>query len=399
MRKLPEFDTSLFFSIDFINSTSLAKKAFRGNFLPEFPNILREIIEQIYILAKSCHLAEFTEHGLPHICSVVKRISDWGDNIGWLEIITPNEASALLLAAIIHDIGMLTQNKDDLRKSSFTPKDMQDTASWVRSSHCDRIWSIIERVIIKSHFSSIEQEIHNQLFIVSELARAHSLSPSEFQNELMLEQYGDYFPNPNLNRLYALSSIVAVADGLDEDAERCDTKTLIENKQGVTLNKAHWIRHSLINERIEIVRTQDNSTLVEIHWARIENGVDNDKMLTYYRCMKRQLQSITNYNIHLEAINACINTDDLRFDPDIPDDGSFDLSENIRNIADIGNWQQDRTLEQYLPEEIINTISFGYIDSSGINLDFYNDYKRNLICPHDEQVFLHMKQGEENVNS
>jgi hypothetical protein len=56
--------------------------------------------------------------------------------------------------------------------------------------------------------------------------------------------------------------MVAVADLLDEDSSRCDTKSLVDHRQGTLLNKAHWIRHGLTANRVlvegGVIRVQLN---------------------------------------------------------------------------------------------------------------------------------------------
>ena len=43
-----------------------------------------------------------------------------------------------------------------------------------------------------------------------------------------------------------------MADLLDEDSNRCDTRTLLHHRQGTLENFGHWIRHSLTHDRIVI---------------------------------------------------------------------------------------------------------------------------------------------------
>ncbi|MCE1245504.1 MAG: HD domain-containing protein, partial [Firmicutes bacterium] len=246
MTVLPNYNSPLIDSRDFILSTSLAKKALSESFLPGFTNILRDIIEEMYYLAKSCHLPEFTEHGLPHVCSVVKRISDWGDSVGWLEKLKDNEASILLLAAIVHDIGMLTQNKADLEEQNFSDYNTIDIPLWVRSTHSKRIFKILDRTIIQPRYN--QEMIRKGLKLVSEIARAHSVDQEQYENNLKINDLCSFF-KLDKQRQFALASIISVADLLDEDGERCDTKRLLENKHSTTISKAHWIRHTMTHRR------------------------------------------------------------------------------------------------------------------------------------------------------
>ena len=67
-RPLPDPDVSLRDARDFIVSTALARKALRCRW-NLFPVALHDLVEVIHRLVQSCHLPEFTDHGLPHLCS------------------------------------------------------------------------------------------------------------------------------------------------------------------------------------------------------------------------------------------------------------------------------------------------------------------------------------------
>lgn len=49
----------------------------KAPFPVDLSNFLRELIHGISRLSQSCHLPEFTDHGLSHLCSLVDRISRW----------------------------------------------------------------------------------------------------------------------------------------------------------------------------------------------------------------------------------------------------------------------------------------------------------------------------------
>ena len=97
MKEIPGFDVELAQSMNYILGSPLAKKAFVCPPFYNFTNILTEIIQGIDRLADNCHMPEFTNHALPHICSIVKRASEWGESDGWLEYTTSQEAGYLLI--------------------------------------------------------------------------------------------------------------------------------------------------------------------------------------------------------------------------------------------------------------------------------------------------------------
>ncbi len=114
MKDIPGFDIELAQATDYILGSPLAKKAFIQPPFCYFTNIVTEIIQWIDRLADNCHMPEFTNHALPHICSIVKRASEWGESDGWLNKISSQEAGYLLIALLIHDIGMLSQDEQDV---------------------------------------------------------------------------------------------------------------------------------------------------------------------------------------------------------------------------------------------------------------------------------------------
>src|SRR5207248_10095690 len=122
MRSLPDPDLSLRDASDFIFDSPLARRALED---PEPRNLavfLREVIQAIYKLTVSCHLPEFTDHGLGHLYSLVDRLSRWtiiGTEANPKAVVEhadfrPKEAAILLLATLLHDIGMLSQRPEDL---------------------------------------------------------------------------------------------------------------------------------------------------------------------------------------------------------------------------------------------------------------------------------------------
>ena len=117
MKEIPDFDIERSQSVDYIMGSGLAKKAFEEPPFKNYANILKELIESIDRLADNCHMPEFTNHAMPHVCGMVKRASEWGENDGWLGTASPLEAACLLMALVIHDIGMLSRDSRDIPDS------------------------------------------------------------------------------------------------------------------------------------------------------------------------------------------------------------------------------------------------------------------------------------------
>lgn len=120
MRALPDPNLPVRESCDFIFESALCHRALSDPHPKNLANFLRCLIGEIYKLCLSCHLPEFTDHGLNHLCSLVDRISRWtspdnGDNLVVNQDgFTPENASILLIATLIHDIGMLSQRPEDM---------------------------------------------------------------------------------------------------------------------------------------------------------------------------------------------------------------------------------------------------------------------------------------------
>jgi len=120
MRDLPDPHLTLRDTTDFIFDSALGRLSLRDPYPRNLAILLREVISLIYRLTSSCQLPEFTEHGLPHLCSLVDRICQWtfpaksGAKDSLLEQLSPIEAGQLLLAVLVHDIGMLSQRPEDM---------------------------------------------------------------------------------------------------------------------------------------------------------------------------------------------------------------------------------------------------------------------------------------------
>ena len=149
MKEIPDFDTELSQATDYIMESPLATKTFSNPPFPQYTNVLRILLRSIDRLADNCHMPEFTNHALPHICSIVRRASEWAVEDQWIEKINGGEAGYLLLALIIHDIGMLSQDAADLPDANKNDnmKGFCDISNWVRRTHVLRIEKLVRRIL------------------------------------------------------------------------------------------------------------------------------------------------------------------------------------------------------------------------------------------------------------
>lgn len=74
LRPLPDPEIGLRDARDFILGSPLSRRAL-GCSQPFLFLFLHDLLEVVYRLVQSCHLPEFTDHGLPHLCSLVDRVS------------------------------------------------------------------------------------------------------------------------------------------------------------------------------------------------------------------------------------------------------------------------------------------------------------------------------------
>lgn len=253
MRSLPDPDLSLRDASDFIFDSALGRRALDDPTPRPLANFLREIIHTIYRLTISCHLPEFTDHGLGHLCSLVDRLSNWSKigshNPPRLVVgdLAPSQATILLISTLLHDIGMLSQRPEDLPPEDAGSRSVQDVPGWVRSTHIKRMERLTRRLFRGSPFELLlDESLIQRAFAV---AKAHGLWPNEWR------QFA--FPDKDAG----LAAMLAVADLLDEDAMRCDSETLLRHRYGTALNCAHWIRHGLTTNRVLIVHGRVNVSL------------------------------------------------------------------------------------------------------------------------------------------
>jgi len=254
-RVLPDPSSSLYDARDFILGSPLTRRALECS-IPRFANFIADLLDATHRLSQSCHLPEFTDHGLPHLCSLVDRISKWElpNASGQVETmltqkLAPESAGLLLVAVLTHDLGMLSQKPEDLpdaHSTSLDPSQWSDIASWVRRTHVIRLPKLIRRIMktYSPDYSALFDDHGDEnLSQAIAIAMAHQRWPW---------QWGENWACNFRNR--GLAAIVSVADLLDEDSARCDTETLLQHRGGDELNRAHWIRHALTTNRVVVSR-------------------------------------------------------------------------------------------------------------------------------------------------
>ena len=194
------------------------------------------------------------------------------------------QAAILLIAVLIHDIGMLSQRPEDLPKDNikWPGKGNMDIPTWVRKTHVLRIRHLIKRLIINSieedYTDIYSSPLLNRAICVAE---AHEKWPWEngFVN-LIGQDIG-------------LAAVLAVSDLLDEDASRCDSVTMIEHRQGTMLNYGHWIRHSLTTNRILITEGTVNITFVRPPDTDYQMAPVYAALRNHYRLIKLYIEPLS----------------------------------------------------------------------------------------------------------
>ena len=86
----------------------------------------------------------------------------------------PAEAVLLLIAVLIHDIGMLSQNPSDLPDDAPTWQSKSlwpDVASWVRQTHVPRMEKLVRRVLSSPDY--FELLASTQFQLACDIARSH----------------------------------------------------------------------------------------------------------------------------------------------------------------------------------------------------------------------------------
>lgn len=319
LRPLPDPEISLRDARDFIISSALARRALNCG-LSSFPLFVHDLLEVVYRLVQSCHLPEFTDHGLPHLCSLVDRASRWelppGPN-GRVDVVSdtlePNEAAILLVAILVHDIGMLSQNPLDLPEeaSELQSKALwPDVATWVRHTHVSRLEKLVRRVVRANDYAGLLDT--DQFNWAIDVAKSHQQWPWEWN--------GAWTANA---RLRGLASILAIVDLLDEDSARCDTATLLKHREGNQSNRAHWLRHALTENRVIVRRGRIAVSMVRPPGTGIA-------LRPVYSALRNHFRLILLYEADLGHVGAPITN--IALDPatGLPD----------REIAELADWQR-----------------------------------------------------------
>lgn len=295
MNRYPDFDVERSQSLSFIMGCSIARKAFKESPFRNYTNIVQFLIEEADRLADNCHMPEFTNHALPHICSIVHRASAWASADEWINTLSSQEAGYLLLALIIHDLGMLSQDARDLPDAELisSRKGMSDLQSWVRRTHVPRLPKLAKRLL--QNYLLEDPELEDHLKIIIHIAASHSAWPwqNEFEHDATLtEKLG-----LTTSRLRGLNAVVAVSDLLDEDSNRCDTATLIRHKHGNNTNIAHWIRHALTASVDDVFQQT-----VRVQFRQIPNVPDDFPVV--YRVLRNHYRIVLFYQSDLKAVGA-----------------------------------------------------------------------------------------------
>lgn len=248
MRSLPDPEVSLRDASDFIFDSALCRRALREPHPRSLALLLREVISGIHRLTVSCHLPEFTDHGLNHLCSLIDRVSRWSRGASGtparlvVEDLSAEECAVLLLALLLHDIGMLSQRPEDLPLGdpNASAKPLRDIPTWVRKTHVARMDGVIRRMLQGTEFIDAVDNLIVQRAL--RVAKAHGTWPWQWN------------PTELPGRDAGLAALVAVSDLLDEDSARCDSATLLRHRYGSAENCAHWIRHGLTQGRVLVER-------------------------------------------------------------------------------------------------------------------------------------------------
>jgi hypothetical protein len=406
---LPDFKNDFRLAVDFIFSTRLCRKALEWSFPGGIANVIRDVLKGIDSLALSCHLPEFTDHSLPHLISLVHRASEWTllDDGYLVDFLEPSEAALLVLALLTHDMGMLSQDPLDL-EGGRPIKGFSNVALWVRRTHCLRLPRLLRRTLESfGHHQFVASEFFN---LLCRVAMAHEEwswqnSPIHYTKISNIAPIVALSPTSyfNPNRAFGIAAAVAVCDLLDEDAQRCDTETLLLHRQGGPLNKAHWIRHLLTRNRVMIQRSKFSVVLGWLRYDQDNRGepLDQDpsdcqnqiKRQQVLNALMNQFSSVLLYNDDLSALDADLKEPEFR-----ESDELVPIPWNLPSLREFWGCAPERLLQSIFkfavkPEaEILKKWSelTGSAAFRKLNLDYYDRFlsiSGDEIEPHlDEEV-------------
>lgn len=348
MKEIPDFDIELSQAMDYIMGSDLAGKAFDDPPFSQYTNVLRLLVQDVDRLADNCHMPEFTNHALPHICSVVRRASEWGVSAGWLELLSGQEAGFLLLALVIHDIGMLSQDAQDLPQKDrlSNMKGFSDISNWVRRTHVIRLENLIKRLLKEADGSVNWNNLEDEMQVVIGMAASHQ--SWEWEKNFISHRKSIRALGLSEEKIAALNAIIAVCDLLDEDANRCDTITLIKYKHGTMENMAHWMRHALTVE-VDGVR---NHTVTVTFRKLLPSEKKHEKI---YRALRNHYRLVKLYNNRLQTIGAQI--DNIVFQPmdglpELVDEVSVELQKIWVNLPEFEDYVVEQLLSTFMPEAL-----------------------------------------------
>ena len=346
MKKVPDFDIELSQAVDYIFDSPLAQKTFSNPPFPQYTNVLRLLIQSVDRLADNCHMPEFTNHALPHICSIVRRASEWAVEDKWLKEISEKETGYLLLALVIHDIGMLSQDSQDLPEKDISNnmKGFADISNWVRRTHVIRL----ERLVLRLLQDELDKDEDLKIHILVVIGMAASHQCWEWEPNFLSQKNAIHELGLLEDKIAALNAVIAVCDLLDEDSNRCDTITLIKYRHGTMENMAHWIRHALTAE-VEGVKKQS----VNVLFRKLQpSNVSHEKI---YRALRNHYRLVKLYNNRLKVIGAEIKhinfnpTDGI---PELEDEVTYELKEIWQNLPEFKNSIVEQILSTFMREAL-----------------------------------------------
>ena len=399
MRYVPDFDIELAQATDYIMESSLAKKAFVNPPFSQFTNVLRTLIQSIDRLADNCHMPEFTNHALPHICSIVHRASEWAVRDKWITKIDEKEAGYLLLALVVHDIGMLSQDASELPDENKTAnmKGFSDISNWVRRTHVIRI----EGLVLSLMMEEIERDgsLKTHLEVVIGMASSHQKWP--WEADFVSHMDAIIALGLDVRNIEAMNAIIAVCDLLDEDSNRCDTITLIKYRHGTMENMAHWIRHALT---VEVDGVKNHT--VKVSFRKLLPSEEHHELI--YRALRNHYRLVRFYNEKLTILDAQI--EHVIFDPSdgIPtftDEIADQLKEIWVGLEEFKGCITEQILSTFMQEALNrdggNTKMRKRLDALGLEImDISKEMlfiEPNRICYPEEKILSSLERQKEQI--